>query len=109
MAAFNFEFWINKNLPGKCLDVMMHLKTPGGLPAVVQPVALTTITPEMEGTFQAPAFMLTSESAQSLMDELWSVGVRPSNGAGSVGELDATKRHLEDMRRIVDSLMEFKK
>ena len=47
------------------------------------------------------AFDLTPEEAQQFMDELWRVGVRPTAGAGSVGQLAATERHLEDMRTLV--------
>jgi hypothetical protein len=44
---------------------------------------------------------LTSDMAQSLMDGLYNCGVRPSSGAGSAGQLAATEKHLEDMRRLV--------
>lgn len=42
----------------------------------------------------------TPDEAQALVDELWLLGVRPSEGTGSAGSLAATERHLEDMRRI---------
>lgn len=44
---------------------------------------------------------LTPENAQSLMDNLWECGLRPSEGSGSAGALAATQRHLEDMRKLV--------
>ena len=37
-------------------------------------------------------------SEPSLIDELWSAGLRPSEGTGSAGSLAATERHLADMR-----------
>ena len=43
---------------------------------------------------------LPLESAQQLMDELYHCGVRPSQAAGSAGQLDAVKYHLEDMRTL---------
>ena len=39
--------------------------------------------------------------AKRLIDALWDAGVRPSNGEGSAGQLGATERHLEDMRKLV--------
>lgn len=108
MAALDLEFCIDKNLKGNCLDVMIHFSK-GKFPAVASPLLMTSITPELEGSVQPPTFSLTKEAAQGLLDELWSVGVRPSNGAGNVGELAATKYHLEDMRQIVAALMELKK
>jgi len=44
---------------------------------------------------------LSDENAQQLMDALWNIGVRPTEGAGSAGSLAATIRHLEDMRALV--------
>lgn len=46
-------------------------------------------------------FPMSWDDAQSLMDQLWNCGVRPTEGTGSAGSLAATKNHLEDMRRIV--------
>lgn len=43
---------------------------------------------------------LSVEMAQGLMNSLWDCGLRPMAAAGSVGQLSATERHLEDMRRI---------
>ncbi len=48
-----------------------------------------------------PTFSLERAEAQSLMDELWHCGLRPTEGTGSAGSLAATQKHLEDMRAIV--------
>ena len=51
--------------------------------------------------------------AQTLMDDLWRCGIRPSEGTGSAGSLKATENHLQDMRDIakksVDLLIEHAK
>ncbi len=43
---------------------------------------------------------LSRDDAQAIVDELWSCGIRPSEGTGSAGSLAATERHLADMRRL---------
>ena len=48
-----------------------------------------------------PTFRLDRREAQQLMDNLWSCGLRPSEGAGSAGAMAATQKHLEDMRTLV--------
>ncbi len=48
-----------------------------------------------------PIARLCLSEAETLMNELWKAGVRPTNGEGSVGQLGATERHLEDMRTLV--------
>lgn len=53
------------------------------------------------GTEFDHAMSIHPDSAQMLMDQLWDVGVRPTQGHGSVGQLDATQRHLNDMRLLV--------
>lgn len=49
----------------------------------------------------------SGETLQSLMDELWKVGIRPKD-IGTAGHLSATQKHLEDMRAIVSSKLEVK-
>lgn len=48
-----------------------------------------------------PTGSLKMDDAQTLMDDLWRAGLRPTEGAGSAGALAATQRHLEDMRTLV--------
>jgi len=52
------------------------------------------------GMVTRPVMTLTQTAAQQLMDELWNCGLRPSEGAGSAGQLAATERHLADMRTL---------
>lgn len=48
-----------------------------------------------------PLLTLLDAEAQQLMDALWNCGVRPTEGHGSVGQLAATERHLQDMQKLV--------
>ena len=69
--------------------------------SLAQPIILRELT-EQEACFEQPdTFRLHPDEAQQFMDELWRVGIRPTEGAGSVGQLAATERHLEDMRTLV--------
>jgi len=69
---------------------------------VAQPLELKLIPiKEAEGISPEPICKLTPEAAQSLMDDLWECGLRPSEGTGSAGALAATQKHLEDMRKLV--------
>ena len=47
------------------------------------------------------SFELSHEAAQTLMDDLWQAGMRPTEGTGSAGAMRAVERHLEDMRTLV--------
>lgn len=52
------------------------------------------------GLIVEPFARLEIQSAQTLIDELWNCGLRPSEGTGSAGSLAATEKHLTDMRKI---------
>ena len=53
-----------------------------------------------QGLITEPFARLEIQAAQTLMDELWKCGLRPSEGTGSAGSLAATEKHLKDMRKI---------
>ena len=69
--------------------------------AVVKPLTLETLTDENMAVELPVMVSLRPDEAQQFMDELWRAGIRPSEGAGSVGQLGAVKAHLEDMRTLV--------
>lgn len=47
-----------------------------------------------------PTFHLDSNGAQNMMDELWRLGVRPTDGHGSTGQAAAMEQNLNDMRKL---------
>jgi hypothetical protein len=52
-------------------------------------------------TLASRANYLQEEAAQQLMNALWECGIRPAQAAGSAGQLEAQRAHLEDLRRLV--------
>jgi len=48
-----------------------------------------------------PTITISPTDAQQFMDELWRIGIRPTDGTGSTGQLSATQDHLADMRKLV--------
>lgn len=74
-----------------------------GLLNIAQSVELTEI---QEGGCIAPTGFLDLTEAQSLMDDLWQCGLRPTKGSGSAGSLAATEKHLNDMRKIVSKKLD---
>jgi hypothetical protein len=53
------------------------------------------------GELIEPVLRLSRAEAQQLMNELWQIGFRPRDGAGSLAHVESQKAHLEDMRRLV--------
>src|SRR5574340_1278498 len=47
-------------------------------------------------------FSLDTASCQALMDSLWDVGFRPTEGSGSAGALAATQEHLKTATDVMN-------
>ena len=58
-----------------------------------------------DNVVEAATVSMRPDAAQQLMDELWRVGFRPTEGTGSAGSLAATQHHLKDMQRIAFQLL----
>ena len=61
-------------------------------------------TPEEEMAEVWPAFVLEEEVARKLIEQFLTLGVRPDVEARNEGELEATKRHIEDLQGIIARL-----
>lgn len=95
-------FAVRDELWGDTIELRICVKTDAGeIVGVAQPVQFVARNPEDDGQRSQPCMVMGRDSAQRLMDELWNVGLRPTEGTGSAGSLAATERHLNDMRALV--------
>lgn len=69
--------------------------------AVAFPLTFKQLTEEERNVQQPETLRLRPDEAQEFMDELWRCGIRPTEGAGSVGQMAAVQAHLQDMRKLV--------
>lgn len=79
------------------VEILMGVESPDGL-RPVRSLGLEVLNP---GDCPSPILSLHKTEAQSLMDQLWECGIRPTEGSGSAGAFAAQARHLEDMRALV--------
>jgi len=101
MAGYNkpkFDFFVEKRPFRNSFELAFLQKLPSGRVAVAQPLVLTEIE---EGLIIEPFVTIDYEVAQSLIDDLWRCGLRPSECHGSAGQLGATERHLNDIKKIL--------
>ena len=99
-----FEFHIERTNFGR--NVSLHLARPmqnGSTQCVATAVKFEDVP---EGEYRDPFLSITPDDAQALIDGLWSVGFRPTEGSGSAGSLAATERHLKDMQKIAFKLLD---
>lgn len=53
-----------------------------------------------ENAFMQTFIALPKEEAEEIVSEFWQQGIQPTQAKGSVGQLEAVERHLQDMRKI---------
>lgn len=85
---------------GPAIELMVWGKC-GERIAVADPVTLRVLTEEQEVTVNSPTLQMDRDSGQRLMDELWNIGIRPTEGSGSAGQMAAVQEHLKDLRALV--------
>lgn len=100
----NTQIFIERVNFGRYFHLHVAVLGIGNKWAVANPVTFTTTEDDAETTQFPPMVQFTPEQAQRLMDELWSVGLRPTQGKQSEGQMGATTRHLDDMRALVSAL-----
>lgn len=95
------EPWLNDTISIRLASISHS--SGGQTVAIAEPIAFKVLTEEEQNKECPSTMQLRPDEAQQFMDELWRVGIRPADGAGSVGQMAATEKHLEDMRRLVFS------
>jgi hypothetical protein len=79
------------------IELRAGVETSKGGFAVAQPVLMVDLP---DGEIADPFMKLMPADAQQLLDELWRIGIRPSQEQGSTGQSAAMQKHLDDMRTI---------
>ena len=91
------KFHARKSQLGDVIE-LFYMETINGGAFAPEPIKLR---PKLQHEITSPMMTLSPEVAQNLMNELWLAGVRPADAKEQDGELEATKMHLADMRRLV--------
>lgn len=98
MAPSSWKFSATREIWSNDIAIRIGERNGDGEFSVAKPIVMERIP---SGAFVEPCLRIPFEDAQALIDELWQAGLRPSQSLGSVGQIDAVKYHLEDMRRLV--------
>jgi hypothetical protein len=85
------------------IDIAVINRLPNGTREVALPLKFEAVPRDYIIT--TPTAQLSMTQAQYLMDQLWTCGLRPSEGTGSAGAMAATQKHLEDMQAIAIGLL----
>lgn len=72
------------------------------------PIQMREVPKDQLHQMRVAPLSIEENAAQQLMDDLWEVGLRPTEGSGSAGSLASTQKHLQDMRTIAFNKLEIK-
>lgn len=98
-----WEFYFSRNFGGDHIEMYGSVKE-GDRISYAKNVLMET-KGERDYSLIDPFLRLSYDDCQTMMDALWDVGIRPSNGSGSAGQLAATEKHLDDMRNLTFNLI----
>ncbi len=101
MIPPGFQIRIAYNPAWACYDVyLIGRNTPNGQ-EFISPVEWKGIEALEGGVIPEPAFRITREQAEVFMEQLSGHGVKPPDVSLAEGKLEATERHLQDLRTLL--------
>jgi hypothetical protein len=83
------------------IQIALFNESQSGKVSVAEPITFRELENNELSYSQKPLINLSEADAQQLMDGLYDAGIRPTAGAGSIGQLSAVQYHLQDMRSLV--------
>jgi len=88
------------------IDLFFRQDLYSGKAAYVTDVTMTEYDPHVNDLDRLPPspLRLTHEAAQMLMDRLWNVGIRPTEGAGSAGAMRQAEDHIATLKQECERL-----
>ncbi len=100
------EFHLHQNFA--CGGFSLHVIHRGGPLGsdigVARELIFDRLADDSSAHYTPPVTVIRHDEAQQLMDELWRVGVRPSEGTGSAGSLRQAEAHIASLRAIAFKL-----
>jgi len=91
------RFFGQRDWPTGGFAMHITLEDSRGQRALMQPAEFKIVEHRQEDMQVSPSIHFTNEDAQALLDELYRMGLRPSQANDGEG----VKAHLADMRKIV--------
>lgn len=107
MNRLPFQFRVERDLSfgPDTYRVYLYARLPDGRIAIPESaITMRLIDPDASPVSE-PVLTTGQEALQSLIDELWHLGIRPTEGHGSTGQLAATEKHLTHTTALLDQTL----
>ena len=107
MNTLPFQFRVERDLSFGPDTYRVHLyaRMPDGRIAIPEAAITMRIIDPGDTPRSEPVLNVGQEALQSLIDELWHLGIRPTEGHGSTGQLAATEKHLTHTTALLDQTL----
>ena len=109
MSTIPLQFAIQPEFSaGFNYDIHAYARLPDGRVAIQEQCVTFRCMSQEEASQvpRAPLLHVSKDSLQSLIDELWHLGIRPTEGHGSTGQLAATEKHLDHTARLLEQTLQ---
>lgn len=108
MNTLPFQFRVQRDFSfgPDTFRVHLYARLPDGRIAIPEAAITMRVMAAENAPLSEPVVTVGQESLQSLMDELWHLGIRPTEGHGSTGQLAATERHLDHTARLLEQTLQ---
>lgn len=105
MTPFNYRWYAQKVFQTQGIELLL-VNEENGHRAYGLPTDFIIKTEESAAAIIDPTLKLTEGVAQSLLQALWDVGLRPNNGEGTSAQVEGMKKHIAFAERVADVAME---
>ncbi len=95
----NTEIFIDRRPGFGGYHVWICVNGPGGKRSNASAIILDEIKDEMQ--MASPVLTLSPGELQGMLDQIWMLGIRPSEHLAPAPQLNAMQAHLADMRKMV--------
>lgn len=102
-----YQFRVQRDLSFGLDTYRVHLFAlmPDGRFAIPEAALTMRVIDPGQALPSEPVVNVGQEALQSLIDEIWRLGIRPTEGHGSTGHLAATEKHLDHTTRLLDDTL----
>lgn len=108
MNTLPFQFRVQRDFSfgPDTFRVHLYARLPDGRIAIPEAAITMRVMAAENAPLSEPVVTVGQESLQSLIDELWHLGIRPTEGHGSTGQLAATEKHLDHTALLLNQTLQ---
>lgn len=107
MIAYKYQWYAQKRLQTQAIELLL-VNEHNGVRSYGQPINIILKDEEPSSIFDGePTLKLFEGAAQSLLQALWDIGLRPNSGEGVSAHVDALKHSIYFAETVANRMLDF--